>query len=168
MSRKKRIFIVEDNQLVAELLGNELKSILDCEIEYFNSTQEILNNLLRCPDLIILDYYLEQEDSDEIELGLNILKKVKKINPNIPVMIFSGQQELKTAMRLFSNGAIEYIDKNDEHFLEDMVAGVRRIMDYNDSNESANEIKEVMRAEYTQIFTLTTLTLIFTLIVYFF
>ena len=46
--------------------------------------------------------------------GREVLLEIKKYNPEIPVVIISGQEEIKTALKLLKEGAYDYIVKDGE------------------------------------------------------
>jgi DNA-binding NtrC family response regulator len=46
--------------------------------------------------------------------GLEVLKKVKEFNPEIPVIIVSGQEDVSTAVILLKEGAYDYFVKDDD------------------------------------------------------
>ena len=82
------------------------------------------------PDIIILDHFIDNEYK---ESGLTVLKKIKSIDKNIPVIIFTGQHDLKLAVEFIHAGAVDYIDKNEENFLEDINTAIRNIFKYEDT-----------------------------------
>ena len=59
------------------------------------------------PDLIILDIWLQGSRMD----GIEILKKVKRDNPGIPVVIISGHGNIEVAVAAVQQGAYDFIEK---------------------------------------------------------
>ena len=59
------------------------------------------------PDLIILDIWLKESKLD----GIDILKRVKKDNPEIPVVIISGHGNIELAVAAIKQGAYDFIEK---------------------------------------------------------
>ena len=78
----------------------------------FETKEELVDTLYKNPSIVILDYYLNQEN------GLDILKEIKSVNPNIEVIFLSGQQDMTVAINALKYGAFEYIEKNDNSFLK--------------------------------------------------
>ncbi len=103
-----RIFIVEDDAIFAKVLKHHLLLNSDYEVEIFADGKSCLANLYRNPSAITLDYYLPGFS------GLDILKKIKEFNPELPVVIVSGQQDISTAIELLRKGAYDYVLKDED------------------------------------------------------
>ncbi|MEI6766349.1 MAG: sigma-54 dependent transcriptional regulator [Bacteroidota bacterium] len=102
------IFVVEDDPIYARILQYHLSLNPDYEVEVCSSGRECISKLYKNPSVISLDYSLPDMS------GLNVIKAVKKFNPEIPVIIISGQEDIATAVTLLKEGASDYIIKNDE------------------------------------------------------
>ena len=59
------------------------------------------------PDLIILDIWLKESRLD----GIDILKRVRRDNPAIPVVIISGHGNIEIAVAAIKQGAYDFIEK---------------------------------------------------------
>ncbi|MEM7546637.1 MAG: sigma-54 dependent transcriptional regulator [Pseudomonadota bacterium] len=59
------------------------------------------------PDLIILDIWLQGSRMD----GIEVLKSVKRDNPDIPVVIISGHGNIEIAVAAIKQGAYDFIEK---------------------------------------------------------
>jgi two-component system response regulator AtoC len=46
--------------------------------------------------------------------GLEVLKKIKEFNKDMPVVVISGQEDISTAIDLLREGAYDYIVKDNE------------------------------------------------------
>lgn len=103
-----KIFIVEDDVMYGEILEFNLSLNPDYSVERFTTGQELLNNLYKNPDAISLDYSLPDMT------GLEVLEKIKKYNPEIPVVVVSGQEDVGTAVDLLKKGVFDYIVKDEE------------------------------------------------------
>lgn len=103
-----KVFIVEDDRVYAKTLQAHLSNISDCYFEVFETGKDFLNNLYRNPDFISLDYGLPDFN------GLELLEKIKDINPDVPVVMVSSQEEVGIAVNLFKAGIFDYIVKNSE------------------------------------------------------
>ena len=44
--------------------------------------------------------------------GIDVLQKLNTDRPTIPVVVFSGQEQIDTAVDLISSGACDYINKH--------------------------------------------------------
>lgn len=111
MSKKQqpvRIFIVEDNDFYRELLKYNVSLIPEYEVHTFATGKELLDKMPLMPHIITLDFSLPDINGDEL------LKKIKSFNPDIPVIVISNQENVRTAMELMRLGAYDYITKDDE------------------------------------------------------
>ncbi|MCB0395779.1 MAG: response regulator [Flavobacteriales bacterium] len=113
-----KIFIVEDSAAAGALLAHYLERLPRCkdqskprcEIHTFESGEECLKHLYLHPDIIVLDYFLDEKNESAMD-GLAILRRVKKESPSTEVIMMSGQQEVMVVAELFNNGIREYISK---------------------------------------------------------
>lgn len=103
-----RIFIVEDDPIYIRLVKYVFEMNPEHEIFIYATGKECLENLHLKPDIISLDYSLPDID------GKEVMNKILSINPNIEVIILSGQNDIDVAVQLLRNGAHDYIVKNEE------------------------------------------------------
>lgn len=103
-----RIFIVEDEPIYLKTIKYIVELNPDNEVYCFTSGKECINNLHKRPDIITLDYYLPDMSGSEI------LKHIKSFDPDISVIMLSGQTDVSTAVKLLKNGAYDYITKDNE------------------------------------------------------
>lgn len=103
-----RIFIVEDDLLYGEMLRHHLALNPDNEVQLFKTGADCLKNIYKGPSLISLDYSLPDMS------GLEVMRQVKKENPEIPVVIVSGQEDVSTAVALLREGAYDYFVKDED------------------------------------------------------
>ncbi len=111
----KQIFIVDDDKMFAEMLKDYLTKNPAYKISVFNSGEECLKNLFQNPEVIILDYYLN-DSSKEAADGLEILSEIKKHNEKIHVIMLSGQEHYGIALQTIAKGAEQYVIKDDQAF----------------------------------------------------
>ena len=103
-----KVFVVEDDPFYGEMLKYHISLNPDYIVEKFETGKEFLNNLYKNPSVISLDYSLPDMS------GLDVLKKVKEYNTEIPVIIVSGQEDVSTAVNLLKEGAYDYFVKDDD------------------------------------------------------
>jgi two-component system, NtrC family, response regulator AtoC len=103
-----RIFVLEDNDFYRELLKYNISLVPEYEVSTFSTGKELLNNLHRQPQVITLDYSLPDMN------GEDLLKRVRAQLPDVPVIIVSNQENIKTAVGLLRDGAYDYIPKDEE------------------------------------------------------
>ncbi len=110
-----KIFIVEDDMMVASVMKQALAKNDKFEIHHFANAEDCINNLHLNPDIISIDYNLPGMD------GLTLMGKIKAYNQGIMVIICSGQESVEVVINCYRNGAQDYILKN-----ETMIADVER------------------------------------------
>ncbi len=103
-----KIFVVEDNDWYRSLIEHHLSKNPNNEITVFETGEECINNLHLNPHAITLDYSLPDGTGEEI------LRKIKSHNPEIDVIVISGQEDVSTALKLLRVGAYDYLVKDEE------------------------------------------------------
>ncbi|MDK2910472.1 MAG: hypothetical protein PWR20_2039, partial [Bacteroidales bacterium] len=105
-----KIFVVDDDPLFAKTMKFHLSLNPDFTVEVFPDGRKCLENLYNQPALICLDYNLPGMS------GLQVMKKIKEANKDIPIIIISSQHDVKTAVELLKEGAYDYIVKDEDLF----------------------------------------------------
>lgn len=105
INQNKLIFIVEDNDIYSLMLDYSISNESIAHCICFKTGEECIASLHMEPMLIILDYELPRMD------GKETLKKIKKIKPEIPVVILSVSRDQKLIQELFDEGAYDYLIK---------------------------------------------------------
>lgn len=113
---KIKIFLVDDDLLYLKSLEIEFLQEPRFIIETFTSGESCLNNISSNPDVIVLDYHLDGIDKDAIN-GLETLDKIKKIEPDIPVLMLSSQDKIDVAIKCMHHKAFDYVVKSETAFL---------------------------------------------------
>jgi DNA-binding NtrC family response regulator len=110
MSRDQtiRIFVVEDDPVYQRLVKFVVELDSEHEVHLFDTGADCLANLSLKPDIISLDYSLPDMTGEEV------LQKIKAFDPEIGVIILSGQQDISTAVKLLREGAYDYLIKDAE------------------------------------------------------
>lgn len=103
-----RIFVVEDDPVYQRLVKYMVEMDADHEVYVFATGKDCLSNLSLKPDIVSLDYSLPDMT------GEAVLQRIKSFNPEISVVILSGQQDIGTAVKLLREGAFDYIIKDAE------------------------------------------------------
>ncbi|MDN5787125.1 sigma-54 dependent transcriptional regulator [Pseudorhodobacter sp.] len=101
------ILIVDDERDIRELIGD----ILEDEgytVRLAGSSDECMAQIAaEAPALMILDIWLKDSQMD----GIDILKTVKRDNPDVPVVIISGHGNIEIAVAAIKQGAYDFIEK---------------------------------------------------------
>jgi len=125
-----KIFLVDDESYCLHLYKQYFNNLGYDDVTSFNNGPDCLNYLTRQPDVIFLDYGM-----DDIS-GIDVLKKIKRFNPDIFVVFLSGQENIDTAVNALKFGAFDYIVKGTGDMLK-----LTKVLN------KINDVKELMGAE---------------------
>lgn len=104
-----KIFVVDDDFFFQNLFRQHLENLGYKDVTLYSSGFDCLNHLYDKPDVIFLDHNMDNLS------GYEVLKKIKRFNPDIYVVMVSAQEEIKPAIDALKHGAFDYIQKgNDE------------------------------------------------------
>ncbi|MFN3556756.1 MAG: response regulator [Bacteroidales bacterium] len=106
-SRKKKIFVVEDNKTEGMLLKLCLGSIKNVSITNFTFGEELLHNLAEQPDILISDMMLPDITGEEL------VKTVREKSPNTEIIVVSAQKDIDLIARLQELGIYNYLVKSE-------------------------------------------------------
>jgi two-component system, OmpR family, response regulator len=114
--KKILLFLVDDDALFLKSLEIEFTLNTVSAIKTFPTGELCLKNLKLNPDVIILDYHLNSINKNAIN-GLTALDRIKKTNPQIPVIMLSSQDKIEVAVNCMKHQAFDYIVKSETAFL---------------------------------------------------
>ncbi|MEH2487645.1 response regulator transcription factor [Bradyrhizobium sp. AZCC 2230] len=121
-AREPLVFIVEDDELMREALGNLFASI-GLEVEVFGSASEMLRSKL--PDVascLVLDIRLPGMS------GLDFQGELAKANIHIPVIFMTGHGDIPMSVRAMKGGAVDFLTKpfRDQDMLDAVMVAIER------------------------------------------
>ena len=114
--KKIRLFLVDDDVVFLKSLEIEFLGHADFTIETFVTGELCIENLSHEPDVIILDYLLDGVDKTAMN-GIETLDKIKAYNPDIPVVMLSGQDKIEVAVETMHHRAFDYVVKSETAFI---------------------------------------------------
>jgi two-component system NtrC family response regulator len=117
--QKLSILVVDDGQSQREMLRDFLRSEGHTVAEAENGETAIKKVMSGHFDLILLDYKMPGMD------GMQVLQEVKRINPEIDVVIITAFGTIEDAVKALKGGAIDYITKPIE--FDDLLLLIERV-----------------------------------------
>jgi two-component system nitrogen regulation response regulator GlnG len=105
MNEMRRILVVDDDPAIADLIEQYFNRP-DYEVCTMLEGEKVPETVLRIkPDLILLDLKLPDVN------GIEVLKNLKEVDFQAPVVIITGNVSAGTAMEAMKEGAYEYLSK---------------------------------------------------------
>ena len=103
----KKILIIDDEKDIRFLLSNILvdENYITIESGNIQDAEKKIDN--ENFDLALVDISLGDKKKD----GISLLKKIKKINSDIPVIMISGHATIQIAVDSIKEGAFEFLEK---------------------------------------------------------
>ena len=117
------ILIVDDERDIRELIGDILEDEGYTTRLAGNSSEAMNEVNSEPPALMILDIWLKDSKMD----GIDILKTVKRDNPDIPIIIISGHGNIEIAVAAIKQGAYDFIEK--PFNIDQLLVVIRRAME---------------------------------------
>lgn len=117
------ILIVDDERDIRELIGDILEDEGYSTRLAGNSEDAMAEINAEPPALLILDIWLKDSQMD----GIDILKTVKRDNPDVPVVIISGHGNIEIAVAAIKQGAYDFIEK--PFNIDQLLVVIRRAME---------------------------------------
>jgi DNA-binding NtrC family response regulator len=112
----KTVFLVDDDPLQLEMFSDHLKTKSSFQLYSFPTGEAALAKFEELkPQLIFLDYELNSVDP-KAKNGLTVLKEFKKVDPEVQVVMISGQEKIEIAVNVMKFGAFDYIVKSESAF----------------------------------------------------
>ena len=130
------IYIADDHDIVRKGLSTLINETRDMKlIGEGKNGNDVMNFFTKksC-DVVVLDISMPGKS------GLEVLKHIKQINPNLHVLILSIHPENQYAKRMLKAGAEGYLNKNSAS--TDLIAAIRKI--YNGHKYISGNVAEIL------------------------
>ena len=102
-----RILVVDDEPAVADVFRDFLTLMGGHEVETRPSGQAAIDAFATFrPDVVLTDLNLDQSMS-----GLDLMRRLKAMEPDLPVILVTGQVSIQSAIDALREGAYDYITK---------------------------------------------------------
>lgn len=139
MSREE-ILVVDDEKNIRSSLEGILKDE-GYRVRGAATGEDLLRQVAQAvPDLVVLDVWLPGMD------GLQALEEVKRLHPELPVVMISGHSSVETAVRATKLGAYDFIEK--PLSLEKTILAVRNALDRHRLEQENLALRQTLAERY--------------------
>ncbi|MBK7935852.1 MAG: response regulator [Lewinellaceae bacterium] len=114
---KKKVFLVDDDNMFLTMLSDHLEATDKYNISTFSTGEACLARLGEKPDVVVLDYYLDSTVPGSLN-GMEILKRIKSADSDQKVVMLSSQEHYGVALQTIAKGALYYVIKDNQSFGE--------------------------------------------------
>ena len=136
-----KIFVVDDDRFHLQLMNHLLNDAGIKDVVLFENGMDCLSEIHQNPGIVFLDHQMD------VYTGYETLRKIKRYNPNIFVVMVSGQDDIRTAVNTLKYGAFDYIQKDQD--VEENVRSVLKRID-----EVKNLVHTHQRSFFKSLFNL--------------
>jgi len=138
---RAKILIAEDEKTQRDLLEGFLKKE-GFSVEAVANGREALQRLQGgFFDIVALDYKMPELD------GLQTLKEIRKLDPDLPVIMMTAYGTIETAVASMKEGALDYLTKPID--LEEFLIKFRKIMERSNLIQENKELKARLQERFT-------------------
>ncbi len=136
-----RIDIIEDDRVFNRMIEHILKQNITSDVGTHPDGKSFLSKLSYSTDVVTLDLGLPDIS------GTELMRHIKEFNPEIEIIIISGQDNIPLAVQLLKEGAYDYITK-DENISERLIHTVNKITGNKRLKEELAELKQEVSTKY--------------------
>ena len=118
-----KIFLLDSNMFSLNIYQQHLINLGYKDILIFYNENDCLDNLSQHPDIIFIDHGINPVS------GVDILRKIKRINPDIYVIFFASLEDTESVVNILRHGAFDFIVRGDNDFktLDNVIMKVHRV-----------------------------------------
>jgi DNA-binding NtrC family response regulator len=134
-----KIFLVDDDEFYLNIMMQYIRNAGYENVVTFKTGTECLNRIQEKPDIIFLDHNMDNLS------GFEVLRKIKRYDPNLYVVMISAQDEIKPAVDCLKHGAFDYIQKgeNDHNKIANVLKRIQEL-DNSFRKASSNPLKKLL------------------------
>lgn len=125
----KKIFILDTHKSLCNILKKTLETESNCHTSCFHSEDSLLNALNLSPDIILLDPNINTEAAH----FLTFYNTIRKLSPKSNIILLSSMTNINLGVELLRNGVVNYIDKQDKNYLNEVKSSVNLILKIDDN-----------------------------------
>ncbi len=139
MADNETIWVVDDDPAIRELLSF-IVTDAGYGVDSFSSGAEVLTNSGPPPDALLLDLMMPEVD------GVEVLKELKRLHPELPVIIVTADDDIQRAVELTKLGAYDYLVKPIDQ--ERLLTTVSRALSHGSLEKEVARLKEELSNRY--------------------
>jgi DNA-binding NtrC family response regulator len=139
MGKHHTVWIVDDDPAIRELLSFIVKEA-GHEVDLFSSGAEVLAVSGSPPDAVLLDLMMPEVD------GVEVLKEVRRLHPNLPVIMITADNDIRRAVELTKLGAYDYLVKPVDQ--ERLLTTLDRALSHGTLEKEVARLKEELSDRY--------------------
>ncbi|MGB9764776.1 MAG: sigma-54-dependent transcriptional regulator [Candidatus Saccharicenans sp.] len=141
MNNNFLIHLIDDEPVIHDVLG-QLLSSEGYQVEISASGEEALSKFQgQRYDLILLDLLMPGLD------GLEVLKQIKRMDPEVPVIIITAYASVESALTAMKMGAFDYIQKPFKN--EELVLTISRALEHRQLKEENIRLRGELKKKYS-------------------
>jgi len=140
-SPKSVVLVVDDDKNICKMIEIHLRKEKSYEIRTATNGEACLKNIRESmPDLVLLDIQMPGID------GIETLKRIKEIEPLIPVVMMSAHGTIEKAVESMKMGAYDFIQKPFES--ERLLVTVKNALLNSSLRREVDELKRELKNKY--------------------
>lgn len=101
----KKIYLIDDDRAIRLVLSAILKKSDYLPVEVSNGIEAVKLFKKELPAAVLLDVKMPEMD------GIEILRQLKNIDPDVPIIIVTGYADIPTAVKAIKLGAYDFLSK---------------------------------------------------------
>jgi two-component system nitrogen regulation response regulator NtrX len=137
---KEDLLVVDDERNIRTSLEGILRDE-GYRVSSVGSAEEALDRIKQAPpDLVLLDIFLPGMD------GIVALEEMKRLQPDLPVVVISGHGTIETAVKATKLGAYDFIEK--PLSLDRVVLSVRHALDQSRLEKENVQLRQGLQKKY--------------------
>jgi len=138
---KAKILIAEDEKAQRDLLEGFLRKegfLVDAVANGSEALQKLEGNFF---DIALIDYKMPKLD------GLQTLREIRRLNPDLPVVMMTAYGTVETAVATMKEGALDYLTKPID--LEELLLIFQKVMERSNLIRENKELRAQLQERYT-------------------
>jgi len=135
------IFLVDDEPIQNEMLKDYISERFQYKIKTYENGESAIKDMNLDPEIVVLDFHLNSHLANA-QNGVEVLKKIKELQPATQVIMLSGQDKLDVAVDSMKHGAYDYVIKGETAFsrMENVLNNINELSNAKAANTSYKKI----------------------------